>query len=99
MSEKLIRDLVRQRFEAPDDDYRIAAPSEMFDLLLDKLREETEELATSREVEELADIEEVVLGLADALSTRQALEDVRRSKLERAGGFEQRIVWVRAPSP
>lgn len=96
MTEKLIRDRVPQLYgqDPGGPSYRSAAPSEMLDLLIAKLREETAELATSRDLEELVDILEVVKALAYAMgSTEEEVEGARRAKVERAGAFDERIVW------
>jgi predicted house-cleaning noncanonical NTP pyrophosphatase (MazG superfamily)/predicted kinase len=101
VAEKLIRDRVPGLYgrSATDPAYRVADTSEMFDLLITKLREETEELAASRDPEELADILEVARALADAIGSTQAtIEDIRRAKVERAGAFDERIVWREAPA-
>ncbi len=66
----------------------------MFGLLMEKLREETEELAESRHPEELADVLEVALALARTIgSTEEAVESIRKAKAERVGAFDERIVW------
>lgn len=100
MAEKLIRDKVPGLFGRSTDDpaYRIADSSEMFDLLIAKLREETQELEISRDPEELADILEVARALASEIgSTERVVDDIRRAKVDRAGAFDQRIVWRSVP--
>lgn len=101
MVEKLIRDKVPGLYGRRSDDpaYRVADTSEMFDLLIAKLHEETDELAASRDPEELADILEVAGALANAIgSTQASVDEVRRAKVDRAGAFDQRIVWRVAPT-
>ncbi len=101
MGEKLVRDGVPALYGLNADApvYRVADRSEMFDLLIAKLREETEELAASKDPEELADVLEVVKALAGAIgSTEASVENTRRAKVEYAGGFQERIVW-RMPPP
>jgi predicted house-cleaning noncanonical NTP pyrophosphatase (MazG superfamily)/predicted kinase len=100
VAEKLIRDKVPGLYGRSTDDpaYRVADASEMFDLLIAKLREETEEFAASRDPEELGDVLEVARALAGAIgSTERSVDDLRRAKLDRAGAFDQRIVWRSAP--
>jgi predicted house-cleaning noncanonical NTP pyrophosphatase (MazG superfamily) len=96
MAEKLIRDLVPQLHGSDSGDaaYRVADPLEMFDLLIAKLREETEELAASRDPEELADVLEVARALVPAIgSTLASIEELRRAKVDTAGAFDARLVW------
>lgn len=97
MTEKLIRDKLPGLHGSSinDPQYRVADPSEMFDLLIAKLREETDELEGSRELEELADILEVALALAPVLGvTPEWIEGARQSKARATGGFKERIVWI-----
>ena len=96
MTEKLIRDKLPELYGSSinDPQYRVADTSEMFDLLIAKLREETDELERSRELEELADILEIALALAPVLGvTPEWIERARQSKARASGGFEERIVW------
>jgi predicted house-cleaning noncanonical NTP pyrophosphatase (MazG superfamily) len=100
MAEKLVRDRVPELYGTTPNNpaYRIAEPSEMFGLLIDKLREETEELARSRDPAELADVVEVARALTKEIGlTQQAIEAVRQSKFEQAGAFSAKIVWCNAP--
>jgi predicted house-cleaning noncanonical NTP pyrophosphatase (MazG superfamily) len=60
--------------------------------LINKLREETAEFAEDLSLEELADVQEVVLALVQAIGeTKEALEEVRAQKADERGGFENRI--------
>jgi predicted house-cleaning noncanonical NTP pyrophosphatase (MazG superfamily) len=100
MAEKLVRDRVPELYGTTPNDpgYRIAEPSEVFGLLIQKLREETEELARSRDPAELADVVEVARALTKEIGlTQQAIETVRRSKFKQAGAFSAKIVWCNAP--
>jgi predicted house-cleaning noncanonical NTP pyrophosphatase (MazG superfamily) len=93
---KLIRDkipeLVRAREGKPlntskagDDLYRR--------LLHAKLLEESSEFLAGRQVEELADVLEVVFAIAAMYGwSPERLEEFRRQKAEERGGFEKRIV-------
>ncbi len=60
-----------------------------------KLQEEVAEFGESGEVEELADVLEVVYALAAAEGVSQfELEEKRERKLRKRGGFEQRVFLV-----
>ncbi len=60
------------------------------DELIIKLEEEINEFKLDRNVEELADIIEVIEALKK-LSEYQNVEEVRTKKLEEKGGFEKRL--------
>lgn len=60
--------------------------------LVVKLKEETNEYAKSEEVEELADILEIIYALAELSGvSRSELEVLRKKKARGRGGFEKRI--------
>lgn len=60
--------------------------------LREKLQEETNEFLESHDVEELADIMEVVYALAVQKGyTLQQLEDIRARKAAERGGFADRV--------
>ena len=60
--------------------------------LRDKLQEETQEFLDSRDVEELADIMEVVYALAAHKGySVQQLEELRARKTAERGGFADRV--------
>lgn len=59
--------------------------------LADKLVEEAEELADSLSVEELADVLEVVMAIAEELASMDLLEDTRQLKARIRGSFARRI--------
>jgi predicted house-cleaning noncanonical NTP pyrophosphatase (MazG superfamily) len=60
-----------------------------------KLEEEIAEFGESGQVEELADILEVVYALAAAEgTTRLELEEMRRRKRSERGGFDRRILLI-----
>jgi predicted house-cleaning noncanonical NTP pyrophosphatase (MazG superfamily) len=63
--------------------------------LRQKLREEVAEFETSGQVEELADILEVVYALAGTEGVSEAqLEAIRRQKRRERGGFEAKIFLI-----
>lgn len=80
---------------------RKAKEEERWDLLLDKLREETEELAEAHNVgtraEELVDVLEVVAALVEEhgrlYDKQTSVEKHRGVKAMKKGTFSQFIVW------
>ena len=57
-----------------------------------KLLEEVKEYLESKEIEELADIEEVILAIIEAKSlTRDKLEEIRIKKVRKRGAFKKKI--------
>ncbi|MBI2668852.1 nucleoside triphosphate pyrophosphohydrolase [Candidatus Woesearchaeota archaeon] len=61
--------------------------------LREKLQEEVDEFLDSENVEELADILEVVYALADVEKVTTAeLEKIREKKEQERGGFRKRII-------
>ena len=59
--------------------------------LIEKLNEECGEFTKAINIEELADVQEVVFALADAISSRTVLEETRATKAEERGTFAQKI--------
>jgi predicted house-cleaning noncanonical NTP pyrophosphatase (MazG superfamily) len=94
---KLVRDkipeIIRANGEVPST--RVAQGAEYQSLLLAKLSEEVLEfIASDGDPDELADILEVVMALADGIGIGQLeLERLRAKKAAERGGFSQRIVW------
>ena len=98
---KLVRDNIPQVIEKSKKEYstRILSKEEYMVEVKKKMDEEFEEYqqATSNEeaVEELADILELVHAAAKMHgATIEQLEEVRRAKAEKRGGFEQRIFLI-----
>ena len=94
---KLVRDkipeIIRQQGEVPD--FRILGQEEYLRCLEEKLDEETGEYHRDRNVEELADILEVVFALADGIgSSREKLMEVYQRKHEARGGFQDRVFLI-----
>ena len=100
--DKLVRDkipsIIRAQGRIPV--VRALAAEEYQTALVDKLREEVEEFAESRDLAELAGIWEVVVAVAGAMSVSEdALRDMRREKAERNGTFEKRIFLEKVVTP
>lgn len=71
----------------------VASKEEVKPLLFQKLIEELEEFKASPSEEELADILEVIDGIASAFNIeREKVNLVKAKKKEERGGFEKRIV-------
>ena len=104
MEGKLVRDRIPEIIRARGEEPIVHAISggELFDALIAKLSEETEELrsaSTADQAEELADLLEVVRSLALHLGIDlEKLEEVVASKRERRGGFADGL-WLEMPSP
>ena len=93
---KLVRDRIPEIIEASgkgcvcktlDDQEYLAA-------LDAKLNEELAEYQQDKSMEELADLLEVIRAVINARGgSYEAVEDIRRAKSEKRGGFEKRI-WL-----
>jgi len=95
---KLVRDKIPQIIEAQGNKYdiKIANNEEHYKLLEVKLQEEVKEFLEDKNLEELADIMEVLYGLADSLGySEEALNNKRMEKREERGGFEEGIVLLK----
>lgn len=67
--------------------------SDYFDYLSRKLVEEAKEFLESRDTEELADLEEVLLAILEYKSVSYAeLEGIRLKKAKDRGGFKKRLL-------
>ncbi len=92
---KLVRDRIPEIIEDAGKKYsiHIAQKEEHLDLLEAKLEEEFAEYKEDKNIEELADLMEVIFGMAKALGyTEEELIKKRDEKREERGGFEKGIV-------
>lgn len=90
----MVRDRIPEIIEATGAKLktRILSDEEHLQELIKKLGEEYEEFKADNNVEELADLHEVLLGLADALGIAHAeLEKVRANKAAKRGAFTKKI--------
>lgn len=100
---KLVRDRIPEiiREHGTDPEVRVIAGDELFQALVNKVIEESEELRTATRaeaLEELADIFEVVRALAAHLEIEMAtLEATAASKAGNRGGFTQGL-WLSTPT-
>ncbi|OGH86690.1 MAG: hypothetical protein A2493_01095 [Candidatus Magasanikbacteria bacterium RIFOXYC12_FULL_33_11] len=92
---KLIRDKIPQILDSKNIKYKIhiADEKEYEEKLREKLQEEVTEFLTDKNVEELADIEEVILALCDLYNIDKGnLEKIRKEKHDKRGGFKNKII-------
>lgn len=94
---KLVRDGIPAIIEAAGERpiTRILGDEEYLRSLVAKLGEEYDEFKEALNVEELADIQEVVLALADNIASRQELEAARVEKATKRGAFKKKIFLER----
>ena len=91
---KLVRDKIVEIIEADGrtPKFRILGDEEFRKELNKKLQEEVNEYLEDNNVEELADIVEVIYGILDSMSvSKDEFEKVRLGKREKRGGFEKKI--------
>lgn len=74
--------------------FRVAEKKEMQSFLLAKLHEEVYEFTESKSIEELADIAEVLLAMAECISSIDEFEEAFSKKRKERGAFERRIVLI-----
>ena len=78
----------------------VLSDDEYLKMLDEKLNEELAEYQESKSMEELADLLEVVRAVAWARgSSPEELEEIRRQKAEKRGGFEKRILLEEVTEP
>ena len=90
--EKIVRDniitKIRSHWESPQ--FRQVSWQEKLEFLFKKLVEEALELQKDKNLEELADVEEVIQALYAHLGwSREEVQEVRLQKLEKNGGFQE----------
>lgn len=94
---KLVRDKILEiiRTNGQKSTHKILTAEEYAVELTKKLVEEVEEYKKDKNIDELADIMEVVYALASLHScTAEELEKIRAEKAEKRGGFEKKIFLV-----
>lgn len=95
---KLVRDKIPQIIEASGKKFetRTASKEEQAELLEKKLQEEINEFIEDKNLEELADVMEVLFGLAKNLGySEEDLVKKRLEKREERGGFDDGVVLER----
>lgn len=96
--DKLVRDLIPEIINNTGKkcDFEIVHNNELTDRLEEKLKEEVNEYIEDKNIEELADIMEVLFGLAENLGyTEEELINTRNEKLKERGGFKNGLVLKR----
>lgn len=91
---KLVRDKIPQIIKSNGEEpiTRILDDEEYLKELNIKLTEEVKEYLEDGNVEELADIVEVIYGILDAKKvTLEEFENIRKSKVEKRGAFKEKI--------
>jgi len=92
---KLVRDKIPKKLDDKNVKYKIhtADEKEYEEKLREKLQEEVSEFMQDSNVEELADILEVVYALCDLYNIdKENLEKTRQSKAEEKGTFQNKII-------
>lgn len=92
---KLVRDRIPEIIQSTGKGCttRILGDREYLALLDEKLNEELTEYQQSKDLEELADLLEVIRAVVKARGfTWEELEQLRSQKKDRRGGFEKRIL-------
>ena len=91
---KRVRDKIPEKIENNGEccDIEILSDERFLEELETKLQEEVKEYLESGDVEELADIEEVLRGILLAKKVSlQEFENIRKIKADKRGGFEKKI--------
>lgn len=92
---KLVRDKIPEiiKEDGRECDIEIVSYEEKYKLLEVKLQEEVNEYLEDKNLEELADVMEVLFGLAESLGySEEDLLKARNKKLNERGGFKEGIV-------
>lgn len=94
---KLVRDKIPEIIEADGKtcETRILSNDEYLKMIDAKLDEELAEYHKDQNIEELADLMEVIYAAAEARGySVDELEKVRKSKVEKRGAFKERILLL-----
>jgi len=94
--DKLIRDRIPEIMDSKGKNYKVRQAKndlELANYLHKKLQEEVDEFLEEPSIEELADIKEVLVALADIMGyLPEELEFVRASKRHARGGFKNGFI-------
>ena len=94
---KLVRDKIPQIIESNNErcEIKILNDEEYLNELNIKLKEELNEYLESGDIEELADLEEVLRAILDAKNCKsEDFESIRQSKVTKRGAFKDRIFLI-----
>ena len=92
---KLVRDKIPEIIEKENRRpiTKILSKEEYISELNKKLQEEVKEYLEDNNVEELADIVEVIYGILDSKNVSiEDFESIRKNKIEKRGAFKERIL-------
>lgn len=92
---KLIRDKIPGIIKANNQTAKthVADDKEYYQKLKQKLAEEVKEFLRDDNPEEIADVLEVIYAICDFKQiTKQKLEQIRKTKLKKRGGFRKKII-------
>ncbi|MDO8659549.1 MAG: nucleoside triphosphate pyrophosphohydrolase [Candidatus Parcubacteria bacterium] len=91
--DKLVRDNIPKELDSKGINFEqhTASPEEYKKRLIEKLAEEVKELREDGNIEELADVLEVIEALKK-FPEYTNVEEVRKKKLTEKGGFERRLI-------
>lgn len=95
MMAKLVRDKIPEIIKKDniDPEFYAANSEEYYKALIEKLNEEVKEFIESNEIEELADIIEVVYAIAEHKEiNKEKLEKIRLKKAAERGQFKKRFI-------
>ena len=96
---KLVRDKIPEiiRSKGENCNTRILSDKEYLMELNTKLQEELREYLESGDVEELADMEEVLRAILDVKNVNyEDFENIRQSKVDKRGAFKEKIFLIDA---
>ena len=94
---KLVRDKIPEKIESNNEtcETRILNDKEYLNELNKKIQEELKEYLESGEIEELADLEEVLRAILKVKNcTYQEFEQVRLNKVDKRGAFDKKIFLI-----
>ena len=94
---KLVRDRIPEIIAADEKtcETRLLSDEEYLAMLDEKLNEELREYQESKSMEELADLMEVMRAVMVARgSSFEEVEEIRRKKAEKRGGFKKKLLLV-----
>ncbi len=92
---KLVRDKIPERIKNKGEKvaYHIADNKEYWEKLKEKLSEEVKEFLADENIEEIADIEEVIDAICEYKKfDKKNLESIKDKKVKERGAFKKRII-------
>ncbi|MFA5652278.1 MAG: nucleoside triphosphate pyrophosphohydrolase [Candidatus Paceibacterota bacterium] len=92
---KLVRDKIPEYIESKGEKaaYHIATEAEYWQKLKEKLSEEVKEFIDSEEIDEIADIQEVLEAICEYKKfDTEELKNIKTKKVEKRGAFKNRII-------